>query len=43
MAGLLVDVKLKVLMVHQEATSSLEYGVMSIVGVSAHVQVSTLC
>lgn len=40
---LLIDVKLKVLIVHQEATTLLEDGKVSVVLLSQHVQVVTLC
>lgn len=42
-AWLLVDVELKVLIVHQEATTFLEDGEVSVVLLCQHVQVVTLC
>lgn len=42
-AGLLVDVELKVLIVHQEATTPLEDGEVRVVLLCQHVQVVTLC
>jgi hypothetical protein len=43
MTRLLIDVKLEVLIVDEEAATLLENGEMSIVLLSEHVQVITLC
>lgn len=42
MTRLLIDVKLKVLIVHQETTTLFEDGEMSVVFLSQHVKVITL-
>jgi hypothetical protein len=43
MAWLLIDVELKVLSVHQEAATLFEDGEVSVVLLSQHVKVVTLC
>jgi hypothetical protein len=43
MAWFLVDIQLKVLIVNKEATTLLENGEMSVVLLSQHIQVITLC